>query len=51
MAGKGWGFGKMEAGGVGIRWVGGGGDVGVIGIGRALFGRSAVVRKVGRANF
>jgi hypothetical protein len=41
----------MEAGGVGIWRVGGGSDVGVIGVGRALFGRSPVVREVGYANF
>ena len=41
----------MEVGGVGIRWVGCWSDVGVIGIGRALFGRLPVVREVGYANF
>ena len=38
LAGKGWGFGQMEAGGIGIQWVGGRGDVGVIGTDFARFG-------------
>ena len=39
----------MEAGGVGIRWVGCGCDVGVVGSDRGRFGYSAVVREAGCA--
>ena len=49
--GKWLGFGQVEAGGVGIWWVGCGSDVGPVGTDRARFGRSAVVREVGCANF